>query len=74
MYIQCDQIKKNEMGGVCGMYGGETATYMRLVGKPEGKIPLRRLKCKWEDSIKVNLQEIGWRGVEWIDLAQDMDS
>jgi hypothetical protein len=39
-----------------------------LVGKPEGKRPLR-----WEDNIRVDLTEIGWEGVELIHLAQDRD-
>ena len=34
-----------------------------LVGKPEGKRPLGRTKLKWEDNIKMNLQEVGWGGV-----------
>jgi hypothetical protein len=40
-----------------------------LVGKPEGKKPLRRPRRRWVDNIKINL--IGWDGMDWIDLAQD---
>jgi hypothetical protein len=47
--------------------------YMILVGKPEGKTPLGRSRRKWEDNIKMNLRDIGWGGVDWIDLAQDKD-
>jgi hypothetical protein len=43
------------------------------VGKPEGKRPLRRLRRKWVDNIKTDLREIGWDGMDWIDLAQDRD-
>jgi hypothetical protein len=43
-----------------------------LVGKPEGKRPLERPRRRWEDNIKLDLQEKGW-GVDWIDLAQDRD-
>jgi hypothetical protein len=43
------------------------------VGKPEGKRPLGRPRCRWVDYIKINLREIGWDGVDWIDLAQDRD-
>jgi hypothetical protein len=44
------------------------------VGKPEGKIPLGRPRCRWvDDNIKMNLLEVGWGGVDWIDLAQDRD-
>jgi hypothetical protein len=44
-----------------------------LVGKPEGKRPLRRPQCRWVDSIKMDLTEIGWFGMDWIGLAQDRD-
>jgi hypothetical protein len=43
-----------------------------LVGRPEGKRPLGRPKRKWEDNIKMDLQEVGW-GMDWIKLAQDRD-
>jgi hypothetical protein len=45
--------------------------YRVLVGKPERKGPLERRRRRWEDEIKMYLREIGWRGVEWIHLAQD---
>jgi len=68
------QIEKNEMGGArhvscMGEWGG---TYKVLVGKPDGKRPLGRPRHRWEDSIKMDLQEVGW-GMDWIDLAQDRD-
>ena len=44
------------------------------MGKPEGKIPLRRPKQSWEDNIKMDLQEVGFEGMDWIDLARDRDS
>jgi hypothetical protein len=46
-----------------------------LVGKPEGRRPLGipRHTCKWVDNIKMDLREIGWDGMDWIDLAQDRD-
>jgi hypothetical protein len=47
--------------------------YRVLVGKPEGKRPLGRPRRRWEDGIKMDLEEIGWGGVEWIHLAQDRD-
>ena len=47
---------------------------MVLVGKPEGKIPLERPRRRWEDSIKLYLQEVGCGGMDWIELAQDRDS
>jgi hypothetical protein len=42
-------------------------------GKPEGKQPLGRPRRRWVDNIKMDLREIGWDGMNWIDLAQDMD-
>ena len=46
--------------------------YRILVGKPEGKRQLGR-PSRWEDNIKMDLQEVGCRGMDWIELAQDMD-
>ena len=47
--------------------------YKVLVGKPDGKRPLGRLRRRWEDNIKIDLQEVGCGGMDWIDLAQDRD-
>jgi hypothetical protein len=53
---------------------GETRNaYRILVGKPDGKRPLGRPKRMWEDNIKMDLREIGWDGMDWIELAQDRD-
>ena len=43
------------------------------MGKPEGKRPLERPRHRWEDNIKMDLQEVGCGGMDWIDLAQDRD-
>jgi hypothetical protein len=43
------------------------------VGKSEGKRPLGRPRRRWVDNIKMDLREIGWGGMDWIDLAQDRD-
>jgi hypothetical protein len=43
------------------------------VGNPEGKKPLERPRSRWVDNIKMYLREIGWDGMDWIDLAQDRD-
>ena len=45
-----------------------------LMGKPEAKRPLGRPRRRWEDNIKMDLQEVGCEGVDWIELAQDRDS
>jgi hypothetical protein len=44
-----------------------------LVGKPDGKRPLERIGYRWEDNIKMDLQEVGCRALDWIKLAQDRD-
>jgi hypothetical protein len=41
------------------------------VGKPEGKRPLRRPKRRWVDNVKIDLREMEWGDMDWIDLAQD---
>jgi hypothetical protein len=62
------------MGGACSVYGERIDLYRILVGKPEGKRPLGRPRRRWEDNIKMDLQEVGIRGMDWIELAQDRDS
>jgi hypothetical protein len=52
---------------------GERNEYRILVGNPEGKRPLGRPRRRWVDNIKMDLREIGWDGMDWIDLAQDRD-
>jgi hypothetical protein len=47
--------------------------YRILVGETKRKRPLGRPRHRWVDNIKMGLREIGWDGVEWIDLAQDKD-
>ena len=47
--------------------------YRVLVGKHGGKRPLGRGRRKWEDNIKMDLQEVGYGGMDWIELAQDRD-
>ena len=49
--------------------------YGVLVGKPEGKRPLGRPRCRWEDNIKMDVEEVEWEGggLDWIDLDRDTD-
>jgi hypothetical protein len=47
--------------------------YKLVVGKPEGKSPLGRSKCRWEDNIKIYSSEIGWEDVDWIHVSRDRD-
>jgi hypothetical protein len=54
------------MGGACG-------AYRVLVGRPEGKRPLGRSRLRWEDNNKMDLQEVGCGGMDWIELAQERD-
>jgi predicted small integral membrane protein len=51
--------------------GEKRNVYRLLVGKPDGKRPLGRPRCRWIDNIKMGLLRIGWVGVDWIGLAQD---
>ena len=48
--------------------------YRVLVGKPEGKRSLGRLRHRWEDNIKMDLQEVGYWGMDWVELSQDRES
>jgi hypothetical protein len=53
--------------------GKERSVYGVLVGRPKGKRPLRRPRCRWKDNIKIDLREIGINGKKWIWLALDRD-
>jgi len=53
--------------------GDGRGVYSVLVGKPEGKRTPGRPRSRWEDNIKMDLQEVVCRGIDWIDLAQERD-
>jgi len=53
--------------------GERRCVYRILVGKPDRKRPLGRPRHRWEDNIKMDLQEVGCGGMDWIELAQDRD-
>jgi hypothetical protein len=62
-------------GNVVGMGEGEKRNaYRRLVRMPEGKRPLGRSRRRWVDNIKMNLREIGWDVMDWINVAQNRTS
>jgi hypothetical protein len=51
--------------------GEDRNVYKVLIGKPEGKKPLGRPRRRWEDGIRMDLREIVWGSVDWIQLVQD---
>jgi hypothetical protein len=51
--------------------GKERNEHRIFVGKPEGKRPLRRTRCRWKDNTEMDLRETEWGGMDWIDLVQD---
>jgi len=53
--------------------GDRSGVYRVLVGKPDGKRPRGKSRRRWEDNIKMDLQEVGFGGMDWMELAQDRD-
>jgi len=72
-YCLGDEIEKNEIVGVFSVYGERRGVYRVLVGKPDEKSPLDIPRCRWEDSNKMDFQEVGCGGMDWIELDQDRD-
>jgi hypothetical protein len=68
------RILKDDMrwAGHVARIGEKRNAYRILVGKQDGKRPLGRSRRRWVDNIKMDLREIGWDGIDWIDLVQDM--
>jgi hypothetical protein len=69
------QIKSRRMrwAGHVACMGEDRNVYKFLMEKPDGKRPLRRPRRKWQDGIRMDLMEFGWRSVDWIQLGQDRD-
>ena len=65
------KIELNEGAGHVARMGEGRGVHRVLVGKPEGKRPLGKPRRRWEDNIKMDLQEVGGGG-DWMELAQDM--
>jgi hypothetical protein len=60
-------MMEDEMRRACRTHGREEECieiYIILVGKPEGKRPLGRLRCRWEDNIRMDIREVGWGGTD----------
>jgi hypothetical protein len=64
VYIIVYQVEEDEMGRPCSMNGEKRNAYRLLVGKPEGKRPLGRPRCRWVDNIRMDLGEVGWGDVD----------
>jgi hypothetical protein len=68
-------IKSRRMrwAGHVARMGAKMNAYRILVGKPEGKTLLGKPRRRWVDNIKMDLREVEWGGVDWIDFAHDRD-
>ena len=71
--VRVIKSRRIRWAGHVARMGERRGVYRVLVGKPEGKRPLGRPRRRWEDNIKMDLQEVGFWGVDWIELAQDRD-
>ena len=64
------KLRRMKWAGHVAHVGESRGVYRVLVGKPEGKTPLRRPRYRWDDYIKMDLQEVGCEGMYWIDLLR----
>jgi len=71
--VRVIKTRRMRLAGHVARMGEWRGVYRVLVRKPEGKRPLGRPSRRWEDYIKMDLQEVGCRGIDWIELAQDRD-
>jgi len=71
--VQMVKSRRMRWAGHVAHMGEGRGVYRVLVGKPEGKRPLGRPRCRWEDNIKLDLQEVGGGCGDWMELAQDRD-
>ena len=68
--VRVKKSKRIKWAGHVARMGEKRGVYRGLVGKPEGKRPLGRPRLRWEDDIKMDLQDVGCRVKDWIELAQ----
>jgi hypothetical protein len=71
--IRLIKSRRMRWTGHVARMGEKRNAYRILVGKPEGNRPLGRPRRRWVDNIKIDLREIGWDAMDWIDLAQNRD-
>jgi len=64
--VRMIKSRRLRWAGHVARIGEERGVYRVLVGKPKGKRPLGRLRRRWEDNIKMDLQEVGWTGSSWL--------
>jgi hypothetical protein len=69
--IRIIKSRRMRWAGHVAQMGEKRFTYRLLAGKPEGKRPLGRSRCRWVDNIKLDLGDVGWGDVDWIGLAKD---
>jgi hypothetical protein len=69
--IRIIKSRRMRWAGHVTQMGEKRNTYRLLVGKPEGKRPLGRPRCRWLDNIRMDLGDVGWGDVDWIGLAKD---
>jgi hypothetical protein len=53
------------VGSGCSTHVTNMNAYRILVGKSEGRRPLGRPRCRWQDNIKINVKDVGWSGMDW---------
>jgi hypothetical protein len=71
--VQVVKLRQMRWAGHVACMGKDRGVHRVLVGKPEGKRPLGRLRHKWDDNIKMELQVVGGGRGDWMELAQDRD-
>jgi hypothetical protein len=71
--VRVIKARRMRWAGHVARMGEVRGAYSILVGRPEGRRPLGRTRRRWEDNIKMDLGEIGFGDVDWINLARDKD-